>query len=129
MDEGRLDERGHLHLAGRRDAVIITGGEKVQPEEVEAVLRATGEFTEVVVVGVADPEWGQVVAAVYPASGAPQLERVKERLRMALPPWQRPKYFVPLAEWPANTQGKVNRPEAARRAAAAIRAGTMAAGG
>ncbi|MEX2045230.1 MAG: AMP-binding protein, partial [Opitutus sp.] len=48
-DLGRIDERGHLHVVGRRDAMIITGGRKVQPAAVEAALRSSGEFDDVAV--------------------------------------------------------------------------------
>lgn len=115
-DLGRIDERGHLHVLGRRDAMIITGGKKVQPAEIEAALRASGECEDVAVVGVPDSEWGEVVVACYPAAlRAPN----EERAGAALAPWQRPKRFVAVAEWPRNAQGKVNRAvlrEAARRA-------------
>ena len=105
-DLGRIDERGYLTLHGRRDAVIITGGMKVQPAEVEAALRANGEFTDVAVIGVPDPEWGEVVVACYPADGTrPDLERVVA----VLAPHQRPKRFVALATWPRTAHGKVNR--------------------
>ena len=126
-DAGFLADGGRLHITGRRDAVIITGGEKVQPTEVEAALRDTGEFAEVAVVGVADAEWGQVVAAVFPATARPGLGRVVKMLRRALAPQQRPKYFVPLTAWPVNAQGKVNRALAAQRAGEAIRSGAVAA--
>ena len=66
-DLGRFDEHGSLHVLGRRDAVIITGGEKIEPGEVEAVLRATGQFADVAVIGVPDAEWGEAVVACYPA--------------------------------------------------------------
>ncbi len=105
-DLGRFDERGHLHLLGRRDAVIITGGEKVQPAVVEAALRASGEFGDVAVVGVPDAEWGEVVVACYPGeTRAPNFERAVA----ALAAHERPKRFVALADWPRNAQGKVNR--------------------
>jgi o-succinylbenzoate---CoA ligase len=112
-DLGRLDERGHLHILGRRDTVIITGGKKVQPAEVEAALRASGEFADVAVIGVPDPEWGEVVVACYPPGGrSPDLTRAVAALAGHL----RPKRFVAIADWPRNAQGKVNR--AALRAAA-----------
>ncbi len=105
-DLGRIDERGHLHVSGRRDATIITGGKKVQPAEVEAALRASGEFEDVVVVGVPDAEWGEMVVACYPgAMRAPQIERAVANLAA----WQRPKRFVAIANWPRTVQGKVNR--------------------
>jgi len=117
QDRGRLDGRGHLQVLGRRDAVIITGGEKVEPTEVEAVLRATGEFPDIVVLGLPDAEWGQVLVAVYPASNRPDLVRVEQVVKGQLAPAKRPKRFIPLGDWPANAQGKVNRTEVARRVA------------
>jgi O-succinylbenzoic acid--CoA ligase len=117
-DLGRIDERGHVQLLGRRDAVIITGGKKVQPAEVEAALRASGEFVDVAVIGVPDAEWGEAVLACYPAGErAPNLERAVA----GLSGFQRPKQFVALADWPRNEQGKINR--AALRARVAARAG------
>jgi o-succinylbenzoate---CoA ligase len=115
-DLGRFDERGHLHILGRRDAVILTGGKKVHPAEVEAALRASGEFADVAVIGVPDPEWGEAVVACYPAApgATPDLGRAVNGLEG----FQRPKRFVPTADWPRNAQGKVNR-EALRQAAMA----------
>ena len=105
-DLGRIDERGQLHLLGRRDAVIITGGLKVQPEDVEAALRASGEFIDVAVIGVPDAEWGEAVVACYLASGhAPDVARAVARLA----PHQRPKRFVAVADWPRTAQGKIDR--------------------
>ena len=67
-DLGQFDAEGRLEILGRRDALIITGGEKADPLEIERALRASGEFADVAVVGVADPAWGEVVVACYPGS-------------------------------------------------------------
>jgi len=115
-DAGEIDARGFLRVLGRRDAMIITGGKKVQPAEVEAALRASGEFDEVAVVGLPDAEWGEIVAACYVKSArSPDFARAVE----ALAPHERPKRFagIPRAHWPRNAQGKLNR--AALRALAA----------
>jgi O-succinylbenzoic acid--CoA ligase len=106
-DLARIDERGHLHNLGRRDAVIITGGKKVHPGDVEARLRASGEFAEVAVIGVPDREWGEIVVALFPRrqNGEPDLARAVA----ALAPHERPKRFVALEDWPENAQGKVSR--------------------
>ena len=120
-DLGRLDDSGHLHVLGRRDAIIITGGEKVDPAEVEAVLCGSGELGEVVVLGVSDAEWGQVVVAAYPATAQPIWALVYQTVKSRLSAPKRPKHFVPIADWPANEQGKVNRAEVARLAALALR--------
>ena len=120
-DLGRLDDSGHLHVLGRRDAVIITGGEKVDPAEVEAVLCGSGELGEVVVLGLPDAEWGQVVVAAYPATALPIWALVHQAVTSRLSAPKRPKHFVPIADWPVNEQGKVNRAEVARLAALALR--------
>ncbi|MBL9214582.1 MAG: AMP-binding protein [Opitutaceae bacterium] len=120
-DGGYFDSAGRLHVTGRRDAVIITGGEKVDPGEVESILRGSGELPDVVVLGLPDAEWGQRVVAAYPAEQKPRLEAVQAALARLLAPAKRPKQFVPITPWPANTQGKVNRAEAARLAARALR--------
>jgi O-succinylbenzoic acid--CoA ligase len=105
-DLGRLDASGHLHVLGRKDAAIITGGKKVHPIEVEAALRASGEFEDVAVLGVPDAEWGEIVVACFPAGPrAPDVARAVA----ALPSYQRPKRFVPLADWPRTESGKINR--------------------
>ncbi len=114
-DLGRIDSGGQLHVLGRADAMILTGGKKVQPFEVEAALRGSGEFTDVAVIGVPDPEWGEAVVACYPAGGrAPDLARAT----LTLANHQRPKRYVAMADWPRNAQGKLNR----ATLAAAVRA-------
>jgi O-succinylbenzoic acid--CoA ligase len=121
-DLGRFDAHGHLEISGRRDALIITGGEKADPLEIERLLRSSGEFADLAVVGVPDPAWGHAVVACYPAlAPAPDLARAAAALQ-ALAPFKRPRHYVPLADWPRNAQGKVNRAELARRAAALLRA-------
>ncbi len=105
-DLGRWDEYGHLEILGRRDAVIITGGKKVQPQEVEAALRASGEFNDVAVIGVPNAEWGEIVVACYPAGGrAPDLAQAVASVRGAM----KPKRFLAVADWPRTAQGKINR--------------------
>lgn len=109
-DAGRIDADGHVHVLERRDAMIITGGEKVDPRAVEEVLRATGQFLDVVVLGVRDPTWGQAVVACYPADAEPtDWTRVRARVEQELSGYRRPKRYVPIAPWPRTAQGKVNR--------------------
>ena len=113
-DLGRVDEHGHLTILGRRDGVIISGGEKIQPAEVEAVLRATGEFDDVVVLGLPDPEWGQAVVAAYPATREPDLAKVNQAVRAQLSAYKQPKQFLPVGGWPVSAAGKTRRGEVSR---------------
>lgn len=106
-DLGEIGADGRLRIFGRRDAVIISGGKKIAPADVEAALLGSGEFSDVAVIGVPDAEWGEAVVACYPAASrrAPDLARAMA----GLSPVQRPKRFVALAEWPRTPQGKINR--------------------
>lgn len=113
-DLGHIDPQGHLHVLGRSDAVIITGGEKVNPAEVEAVLRNTGEFSDVVVLGLPDAEWGQAVVAAYPGRCQPDLAKVQAAVGSRLAAWKRPKRYVAVTDWPQTGAGKINRAELTR---------------
>jgi o-succinylbenzoate---CoA ligase len=62
-DLGSLDERGRLRPLGRKATTIVTGGENVSPEEVEAVLETHPDVRDALVLGAPDPEWGEAVAA------------------------------------------------------------------
>jgi o-succinylbenzoate---CoA ligase len=63
-DLGQIDERGFLHVSGRKADTIVSGGENVSPSEVEAVLEAFPGVLEAAVVGREDPQWGEAVTAI-----------------------------------------------------------------
>ena len=71
-DLGETDDEGYLWVTGRLRDVIRTGGETVAPVAVEAVLATHPDVAEVAVVGVPDPDWGEIVCAVVvPVPGRP----------------------------------------------------------
>lgn len=111
-DTGYLDERGEVHITGRVDDMIITGGENVHPVEVEDVLAAHPGVLDVAVVGLPDEKWGQVVAAfVVPASPevtADDLDRFC-RESTVLAPFKRPRRYVFVRSIPKTASGKVLR--------------------
>ncbi|HSC89980.1 MAG TPA: hypothetical protein VLC09_22065, partial [Polyangiaceae bacterium] len=120
-DRGQWDERGHLHVLGRVDHVIISGGENIHPETVEAAMLALPEVAECGVVGVPDAEWGQRVVAcvvLYPSVrklGVKKLEkRWREELRLRLPSFAIPKTFIELDTLPLLGIGKLDRAGLAR---------------
>ena len=63
-DEARLDEQGRIVVLGRGSQCIVSGGEKIFPEEVEEALRRYDAVHDVLVVGLSDERWGERVAAV-----------------------------------------------------------------
>ncbi len=77
-DLGRIGDDGRLRVLGRVDDVVISGGVKVPSAAVEAALRTHPAVTDVAVVGVPDPEWGERVVALVAAEGAVTLEELRE---------------------------------------------------
>jgi O-succinylbenzoic acid--CoA ligase len=109
-DLGFLDEQGELHIVGRNNDKIITGGENVFPIEVEAAIRATGYVTDVAVMGLSDRHWGQIITAVYiPKSSDISVERLRFALSDRLSKFKQPKYWIAVKSLPRNAQGKINR--------------------
>jgi O-succinylbenzoic acid--CoA ligase len=109
-DGGRWADDGTLVVDGRLDEVIVTGGEKVWPGAVEAVLRRVAGVADVAVVGRPDPEWGQrVVAVVVPGAEPPTLDTLRAEAGAVLPPWAAPKELVLVAELPRTALGKLRR--------------------
>jgi O-succinylbenzoic acid--CoA ligase len=101
---------GVLSVLGRADFMINTGGVKVAPAAVEAVLSAQPGVAEVCVVGVESAEWGEMVAAVVVPTGAPPdvsglLAAVRSRL--GGPSTPKVVRFVPAL--PLQGPGKVDR--------------------
>jgi O-succinylbenzoic acid--CoA ligase len=108
-DLGSLGPSGELVVRGRADDVINTGGHKVVPGEVAAVLATCPGVREVVVVGRPDPEWGQrVTAVVVPADPAnpPSLELLRMHVRARLPRYASPSELVLTEAIPALPSGK-----------------------
>jgi O-succinylbenzoic acid--CoA ligase len=108
-DLGGIDRRGRLHVAGRIKELIVSGGEKVAPAAVEAVLAAHPAISEAGVAGTPDPDWGEAVTAFVveraPASDYDLLAFCRERLAG----YQVPKRIVRVAELPRNAAGKLLR--------------------
>jgi acyl-CoA synthetase (AMP-forming)/AMP-acid ligase II len=110
-DMATVDADGTIHLLGRGSLCINTGGEKVYPEEVEAVLKAHPEVGDAVVVGAPDPRWGErVVAVVSPAEGAamPGLEDLQSHCRDRLAGYKVPRAVLAVDEVRRSPSGKAD---------------------
>jgi acyl-CoA synthetase (AMP-forming)/AMP-acid ligase II len=92
-DVGELDDEGYLRVVGRIKEVIRTGGESVSPAEVEAVLATHPAAAEVAVVGLPDPQWGEIVCAVVvPAPGkTPTLPDLQKHCEGRLAGFKKPR--------------------------------------
>lgn len=115
-DLGRIDDEGFLFVEGRRDATIITGGENVNPEEVENVLREHPGIADAAVFGVPDAEWQQkVVALIVPAEGRPaDRGSILEHCARRLASYKVPKHLEEVDDLPRTPSGKLKRDSLAR---------------
>ncbi len=110
-DLGFFDNHGYLNIIGRNSQKIITGGENVFPIEVESVILATQLVKDVVVIGLPDAEWGEVLTAIYspnPNIYNFNLESLQNILRDQLSAYKCPKYWLSIEEIPRTTLGKID---------------------
>lgn len=109
-DAARIDEDGRLHVLGRLDDIVVTGGVNVPGPAVAARLREHPQVAEVEVLGVPDAEWGnRLVAFVVPTGGVPGLDQLREFVADTHPRSWAPRQVVVLSSVPMLAQGKPDR--------------------
>jgi len=108
-DVGRLDEHGLLHLTGRADDMIVSGGENVHPGPVEDLIAARPEVREAAVTGVPDEQYGQRLAAyvVLEPGAEVTADDVRGWVRAELSRFSVPRDVEFVDELPRNATGKV----------------------
>jgi o-succinylbenzoate---CoA ligase len=112
-DLGALGEDGRLRVFGRREDVIVSGGEKIWPSPVEQLLLGHPGVKEVALVGVPDPEWHERAVACIVASPGQRvvLAELRELVRSELGPVYAPRELQLFDELPRTSIGKVRRAE------------------
>lgn len=109
-DMGYLDEDGWLFLVDRRSDLIVSGGANVYPAEVERVLSAHEAVDDVVVVGLPDDEWGNIVhAVVVTRATGDVVGSLRAHCREFLAPYKCPKGFSFVPAIDRSEMGKVSR--------------------
>jgi O-succinylbenzoic acid--CoA ligase len=104
---------GALHVTGRRDDVIITGGENVHPAAVETALAATPGVRAACAFGLPDERWGQIVGAAIVVEPSFDARAAAAHWHAALPPHARPRRLAICDALPLLPSGKVDRRGAA----------------
>jgi acyl-CoA synthetase (AMP-forming)/AMP-acid ligase II len=108
-DTGKIDEHGYLYLIGRKKEMIIRGGEKIYPADIERILHSHPGIAEAAVIGVPDAYWGERVEAfVVPRPGATLSgEEVIRHCRQHLAVYKIPSSVIFAHTLPKNAAGKV----------------------
>jgi long-chain acyl-CoA synthetase len=110
-DVGRLDGDGFLFIEDRSKDVIITGGSNVYPREVEDVLLSHPAVREVAVLGLPDPEWGEVIVACVVAGPEATAAALDALCLARIARFKRPRRFVFLPGLPKSAYGKILKRE------------------
>jgi len=123
-DVGRIDAQGRLHVAGRLDAMFISGGRNIQPELIERALAELPGVRSCCVVGISHEKWGmrpvafvQLIQAPHsnsphsntPTRNAPRMS-LAEQLRQTLEPFLVPDMFF---EMPTDDASRMKHSRAA----------------
>ena len=108
----RQDERGDLWFVSRKKQLIVRGGSKISPVEIERVLMAHPAVSDAAVVGVPDPDLGQRVAGFVQLADSAQSVDPNEILTFAterLADYKVPETLEIVDRIPRNTLGKIDR--------------------
>lgn len=118
-DLAHFDSDGYLFIEGRADDTIIRGGENIAPAEVEDALLRHDAVREAAVVGLADQEWGERIAAFVVVHEGTEVdgETLRDWVRARLRGSKTPDLIVFRDELPYTPTGKLLRRELVRVAA------------
>src|SRR5262249_22257087 len=112
-----LDADGFLLLTGREKELIIRGGAKISPIEIDAILMQSPEILEAATIGIPDRTYGEeVIAYVVLKQGASiSADEILSRCSRVLPAFKAPKKIVVSADLPKTERGKLDRKALAER--------------
>lgn len=115
-DYGHLNRKGQLFIENRRTDLIITGGENVNPIEIEEILNSFDNIKESAVVGIPDKKWGEKVTAflVLHEENGLDTNELEEGLRQSLRGFKIPKEFIVVDELPKTETYKIKRSDLIR---------------
>jgi 3-oxocholest-4-en-26-oate---CoA ligase len=112
-DFATVEADGSVTLLGRGSICINSGGEKIFPEEVEAVVRSHPDVMDAIVVGAPDERFGQRLAAIVetrPGHAAPSLEDVQEHCRNHIAGYKVPRQLHHVDKIERSPSGKPDYP-------------------
>ena len=110
-DIATRDEKGFFYFIGRKDELIITGGENVYPAEVEEAILSYSKVADVAVLGIPDDKWGQATKAIIVPKRKMIIEEAEmdDFLKTKLSGFKRPKIYTFIPELPKMGSGKLDR--------------------
>jgi acyl-CoA synthetase len=110
-DLGRFDDRGNLHIIGRKKDLIIRGGHNIYPAAIEALAHRHVQVAKAAAFPVPDDRLGEKVCLAIVANGAaPDAADVLDHLfQSGLSTYDMPEYFIVVDEFPVTPSGKITK--------------------
>ncbi|MDB5702857.1 MAG: acyl-CoA synthetase [Sphingomonadales bacterium] len=110
-DMGHVDEQGYIYITGRSSDMFISGGSNVYPREIEEILLSHPDLSEVAILGIPDPKWGEVGIAVCVAREgcSPTHDQLAAFLGDKVAKYKQPSSYLFLGGLPKTAVGKVTK--------------------
>lgn len=111
-DIGYLDDEGFLYIVDRKKDMILSGGQNIYPQDIEAVIAAHDDIKDVAVIGVKSGKWGETpLAVIAPKNGQLDTAALKDWTNAQLGRQQRISGVEIIDEIPRNPNGKILKRE------------------
>ena len=106
-----MDGDGYLYLTGRKSDMIISGGFNIYPNEVESIILQLKEISEVVVIGIPNEIWGEIVTAFVVFNKGMKLtqSQILNFLSNEISSYKKPKKIHTVKNLPRNNNRKIDR--------------------
>ena len=109
-DLGHMDEEGFVYITGRASDMYISGGSNIYPREIEEKILQHPDISEVAVLGVPDPVWGEIgVAVCVPRGEGVAAEELLGWLGPKIARYKMPRHVVFWDEMPKSAYGKITK--------------------
>jgi acyl-CoA synthetase (AMP-forming)/AMP-acid ligase II len=110
-DIGHLDEQGFLYIVDRKKDMILSGGQNIYPQDIEAVLVDHPDVEDVAVIGAPSARWGETPLALVVPRGTLAMDELLVWANARLGKQQRLAECVAVPELPRNPNGKILKRE------------------
>lgn len=108
-DLAQLDAKGYYHIVGRHKDLIISGGMNIYPREIESLFLEHPAISDVAVVGIPDPDWGEKVVAAVIVNQQTEPQQLQTYIRQYVSGYKTPKEIRIVNDFPRNALGKIQK--------------------
>jgi len=110
-DMATMDAEGYVNIVGRIKDMIIRGGENVYPREIEEFLYTHPKISDVQIIGVPDPKYGEEIVAWVKLNAGVQAttEEIQEFCKGQIAHYKVPRHIIFVEDFPMTVTGKIQK--------------------